>query len=76
MKDGLRRVNKNEVILLPYDHRCSRLCAKHIHRQGNVGVLSMSDKIRPKFGKITLLKMAKSILYNCVICKKLGKRLS
>ena len=68
--------NKNEVILLPYDHRFSRLYAEHIHRQGHLGVLSTSSKIRTKFWIIKLLKMVKSIRYNCVICKKLDKRLS
>ena len=33
--------NKNEVILLSYDHRFSRLYAEHIHRQGYLGVFSM-----------------------------------
>ena len=68
--------NKNEVILLPYDHRFSRLYAEHIHRQGHLGVLSTSSKIRKKFWIIKLLKMVKSIPYNCMTCKKLDKRLS
>ena len=68
--------NKNEVILLPYNHSLSRLYAEYIHRKGHHGVLSMSSKIRTKFWIVKLLKMVKSIRYNCVTCKKLDKRLS
>lgn len=68
--------NKNEVTLLPYDHRFSRLYAEHIHRKGHLGVLSTSSKIRTRFWIVKLLKMVKSIRYNCVICKKLDKKLS
>lgn len=68
--------NKNEVILLPYDHRFSRLYAEHIHRRGHLGVLSTASKIRARFWIVKLLKMVKFIRYNCVICKKLDKRVS
>ncbi|XP_068756918.1 uncharacterized protein [Montipora capricornis] len=68
--------NKNEVILLPYDHRFSRLYSEHIHKRGHLGVLSTASKIRTRFWIVKLLKMVKSISYNCVICKKLDKRLS
>ena len=68
--------NKNEVILLPYNHSFSRLYAEYIHRKGHHGVLSMSSKIGTKFWIVKLLKMVKSIRYNCVTCKKLNKRLS
>ena len=67
--------NKNEIILLPYDYRFSRLYAKHIHRKGHLGVLSTSSKTRTRFWIVKLLNMVKSIRYNCVICKKLDKRL-
>ncbi|XP_074631204.1 uncharacterized protein LOC141889794 [Acropora palmata] len=67
--------NKNEVIL-PYDHRFSRLYSKHIHKRGHLGVLSTASKICTKFWIIKLLKMVKAIRYKCVICKKLDKRLS
>ena len=68
--------NENEVILLAYDNRFSRLYAKHIHRQGHLGVLSTCSKIRSKFWIIKLLKMVKFIRYNCLIYKKLDKRSS
>lgn len=68
--------HKNKVFLLPYDHRFSRLCSKHIHRRGHLGVLSTASKIRTRFWIVKLLKMVKSIRYNCVIYKKLDKKLS
>ena len=67
---------KDEVILLPYGHRFSRLYAEDIHRKGHLEVLYTSSKIGTKFWIFKLLKMVKSIRYNCVICKKLDKRLS
>ena len=68
--------NKNEVMLHPYDHRFSHLYSEHIHRRGHLGVLSTASKIRTRFWIVKLLKMVKSIRCNCVICKKLDKRLS
>ena len=67
--------NKSEIILLPYEHRFSRLYAENIHCQGHLGVLSTASKIRTKFWIIKLLKLVKSIRTNCVICKKLDKKL-
>ena len=67
--------NKSEIILLPYEHRFSRLYAEHIHCRGHLGVLSTASKIRTKFWIVKLLKLVKSIRTNCVICKKLDKKL-
>ena len=68
--------NKSEIILLPYGHTFSRLYAEHIHNRGHLGVLSTASKIRAKFWIIKLLKLVKSIRTNCVICKKLDKKLN
>ena len=68
--------NKNEVILLPYNHRFSRLYVVHIHRRGHLGILSTANKIRTRFWIVKLLKKVKYIRYNCVTCKKLDKRVS
>ena len=68
--------NKNEVMLLPYDHQFSRLYSEHIHRRGHLDILSTASKIRTRFWIVKLLKMVKSIRCNCVTCKKLDKRLS
>ena len=67
--------NKSETILLPYNHKFSRLYAEYSHRKGHYGVSSTESKIRSKFWINNLHRMVKSIRYNCVICKKLDKRL-
>ena len=53
--------NKQELILLPYEHRFSRLYAEHIHQRGHLGVLSTASKIRSRFWIIRLLRLVKSI---------------
>ena len=67
--------NKSETILLPQDQKFSRLYAEYSHRKGHYGVSSTVSKIRSKFWINNLHRMVKSIRYNCVICKKLDKRL-
>lgn len=68
--------NKNEVILLPYEHRFSRLYAEYIHNRGHYGVSTTASKIRSRFWIVKLLKMTKSIKHNCIMCKRLDKKLS
>ena len=68
--------NKNEVILLPYNCRFSRLYAEHVHNQGHYGVSTTASKIRSRFWIIGIHRMVKSIKINCVTCKKLDKRLA
>ena len=68
--------NKGEVILLPHEHRFSRLYAEYVHNRGHYGVSTTASKIRSKFWITKLLKMTKSIKYNCIICRKLDKKLS
>ena len=53
--------NKNEVILLPYDHQFSRLYSEHIQRRGHLGVLSTASKIRTEFWIVKLLKSWSSL---------------
>ena len=67
--------NKAEVILLPYEHRFSRLYSEYIHSRGHLGILSTTSKIRAWFWIVKLLKLVKSIKYNCVTCRKLEKKL-
>ena len=66
--------NKSEVPLLPYKHDFSRLYSKHIHQLGHHGVSTTTSKVRTRFWIVGLHKMAKSIKYNCVTCKKLDKK--
>ena len=52
--------NKQELILLPYGHRFSKLYAEHIHQRGHLGVLSTASKIRSRFWINRLLKLVTS----------------
>ena len=66
-------LDKAVVILLPYKHRFSRLYAELVHSKGHSGVLTTTSKICTRFCIIKLLKLVKSIKFNCVTCRKLGK---
>ena len=67
--------NKQELILLPYEHRFAKLYAEHIHQRGHLGVLSTASKIRSRFCIIRLLKLVKYIKNNCIIRRKMEKKL-
>lgn len=67
--------NVSRIILLPYDHRFSRLYAEFIHNECHYGVAATASKIRSRFWISNLEKMAKSIRYSCVQCRKLDKKL-
>ena len=68
--------NKEDIILLPYQHRFARLYCEYIHAKGHHGVLTTASKIRARFWITQLLKMIQSVKLNCVTCKKLDKKLS
>ena len=68
--------NKGKLVLLPYDHRFSRLYAEHIHQRGHLGVLSTTSKIRSRFWIVKLIKLVKATKRNCVICRKMDKKLN
>ena len=65
--------NKEDIILLPYQHRFAR---EYIHAKGHHGVLTTASKIRARLWITRLLKMIQSVKLNCVTCKKLDKKLS
>ena len=69
-------LDKAVVILLPYKHRFSRLYAELVHSKGHSGVLTTASKICTRLWIIKLLKLVKSIKFNCVTCRKLEKRTS
>ena len=69
-------VYKEDIILLPYQHRFVRLYCEYIHAKGRHGVLTTASKIRSRFWITKLLKMIQSVKLNCVTCKKLDKKLS
>ena len=68
--------NRQEFILLPYNHRLSRLIAENEYwKGGHLGVAATVARIRSWFWITNLQKMVKSICYKCVICKKKFQRL-
>ena len=68
--------NKEDIILLPYQHRFARLYCEYIHAKGHHGVLTTASKICARFWITKLLKMIQSVKLNCMTCKKLDKKLS
>lgn len=68
--------NQCKVPLLPQKHNLSRLYAKHVHQQGHSGVSATASKVRSRFWIIGLHRIVKSIRYNCVVCKKLDKKMA
>ena len=65
--------NESNPVLLPYDHRFSRLYALKIHQRGHQGIAATTAKVRVKMCIVNLEQMAKSIRHKCVTCKKLNK---
>lgn len=68
--------DKREVILIPREHRFSKLYAEHIHRKGHHGVSTTVSKIRLRFWIPQIHNIVKSIRYNSVTCKKLDENLN
>ena len=59
----------NGIILLPAQHRISRLYSSFIHNICHSGIATTVSKIRRKFWIVNLAKMTKSIVNKCVPCK-------
>ena len=67
--------NQRELPLLPADHRLSLLYVRHVHNKGHLGVSATASKARERYWIISVTRLAKSIRYKCVTCKKLDKRM-
>ena len=67
--------NSSGVILLPYNHRLSRLYAEFIHGISHLGTASTVCKIRDRFWIIRATTMVNAIRNKCVTCKKLNLQL-
>ena len=65
--------NESNPVLLPYDHRFSRLYALKIHQRDHQGIAATMAKVRVKMWIVNLERMVKSIRHKCVTCKKLNK---
>ena len=72
-----RFIYDNEaLVLLPYNHRFSRLFAEYTHKEGgHLGIAATVSKIRLRVWIPRITKMVKSIRFHCVDCKKRNKRL-
>lgn len=61
-------------VLLPGDHRISRLIVQHAHQFGHPGVATTVAKTRIKYWIVRAHDLAKSIKFRCVVCREIGAR--
>ena len=64
--------NTPGLILLPHNHRFSRLYAEYVHGLSHLGTASTVCKIRNKYWITKLTLMVKDIRNKCVKCKRLN----
>ena len=62
--------NKQNIALLPFKHKFSRMYAEFIHSITHSGVMTSVAKVRLQFWIINLSKMMKSIIYHCIPCRR------
>ena len=62
-------------VVLPRDHQLMILLLRHLHsKRGHCGYKSLMHEARRKYWKIGLRKMAKAVVSNCVLCRKLRRK--
>lgn len=61
-------------VLLPRDHRISRLIVQHAHQFGHPGVAATVAKTRTKYWIVRAHDLAKSVKFRCVVCREIGAR--
>ena len=62
-------------VVLPRDHQLTILLLRHLHRKrGHCGYKSLMHEARRKFWIVGLRKMAKAVVSNCVLCRKLRRK--
>ena len=64
-----------DLILVPYSHRLSKLYAEHVHNKDYLGIASTASKIRLHFSITNLHRLVKSIKNRCIQCRKNSKLL-
>ena len=67
--------NNQKLVLLPYNHRFSRLFAEHVHNEAQLGNAANISKIHLCFWIVNLGRMVKSIRNHYVTCRKNNKQL-
>ena len=61
--------------VLPRDHQLTILLLRHLHsKRGHCGYKSLMHEVRRKYWIIGLRKMAKAVVSNCVLCRKLRRK--
>ena len=65
--------NENGLVLLPVDHRLSKLYSMFIHNICHSGVATTVSKIRRRYWIVNLTKLVKSIVNKCVLCRSKRK---
>ena len=66
--------NNRELILLPYNHRFSRLYVEFIHKQSHSGASATTCKVRLKYWIIKLENLSRTVRFNCVVCRQNSKK--
>lgn len=81
--DGLYRCNARAInttggyhpVLLPHDHRISRLIVVMYHRRGHHGATSTAAKTRAEYHILRLRHLATTVRNQCQLCRLTEKRL-
>ena len=62
-------------VLLPHDHKISRLITQEAHQCGHPGVATTAAKARAKYWILRVHDLAKTIKsFKCVICRKMKQK--
>ena len=64
-----------DLILLPYSHRLSKLYPEYVHNKDHLCIASTASKIRLHFWFTNLHRLVKSIKNRCIQCRKNSKLL-
>ena len=67
--------NKCRTPILPGSHNFAKLYVKMIHNDNHDGVDSVIAKVRLTYWIIGLLQLCKSVVYKCVVCRRLRGKL-
>ncbi|KAJ8018338.1 hypothetical protein HOLleu_43725 [Holothuria leucospilota] len=85
VRDGIIRVGgrlkadfmsfeTTHLVLLPQKHQVFLLITRHYHSMGHSGVACTAAKVRKKYWIIGVQRLAKSIKYKCVTCRKMDHK--
>ena len=67
--------NKKDLLILPGNHRYSKLYAAYIHNQAHRGVSADVAKIRTEYWIFAILRLVKNIRFNSVKCRRYDGKL-